>query len=219
MATQTAQGQDFDTEMKKTELGDYIIKNKGLVIGLTIIIIGVILGLGIYKNVLRKNNIHAAEKLYSFEIGDLKNFEAGNLTAKELTSNYSILASDLKTTDAYVSMSIIVFDKLYTKGHFSEALNVVEGLEAKNTHQAFFLDMRKAAAFEEVGQVDKAIAKLNAIVSGQDKMMEGKIYLDLGRLYLKNNNKEMAKKSFKHVQTLNTQKVYKSLASYYLESL
>ena len=85
--------------------------------------------------------------------------------------------------------------------HLNEALEILtigQNL-AKNEYAEYFILSRLAVVYEDLGQDQKAIETLEKMNSKSFKIFEGKNYLDLGRLYLKQGNKEKAKASFTYV--------------------
>ena len=85
--------------------------------------------------------------------------------------------------------------------HLNEALEVLTlgQKAAKNDYAEYFILSRLAVVYEDLGQDQNAIDTLTKMNSKSLKIFEGKNYLDLGRLYLKQGNKEKAKASFTYV--------------------
>ena len=66
MSTQTAEGTQFDSELKKTELGNVISDNKGLFAALLVVIFAGAIGFGFYQKSLEKKNEEASKAFYLF---------------------------------------------------------------------------------------------------------------------------------------------------------
>jgi tetratricopeptide (TPR) repeat protein len=217
--SQTVASTDFNTEMKQTELGDFIVKNKAFVFVIVFIIIAGIGSYGATRFMAKQKNDEAAAVVHTFKVNELAAFQTGKMSATDVVSKYSSKMAEYKSTSPYLTGALALFDALAEKSNFNEAYGIIVELKADNVYQQFFLDMRKAFAQEELGKTDEAIKTLNTLATSELKVLEGKIYLDLGRLYMLKNNKEMAKKSFEYVQKVNTQKIFKTMATQYLLGL
>lgn len=222
MTTKTAESQNFETELKSTELGDFLLKYKVVAVILILAILVGIVASGVISHQNKKNEQATADALYSFEETSLKDFQAGKIDANKLVDQLNAVKAIHNSPNAVLTTSLFVFDALIsknTKESNTQALNVVKDLSASNNNQKFLINPRLAVGFELNGDLDGAIKTLEELVATGLKINEGKTYIDLGRLYLAKGNKEMAKKSFEYVKTVNTESVFKSLADYYLGTL
>lgn len=222
MTTKTAESQNFETELKSTELGDFILRYKTIAILLIFAILAGIVAGGVISHLNKKKEQATADALYLFEESALKDFQADKLTSAKLVEELNTIKAKFNSPNALMTTSLFVFDALVskdTKEAKADALNVVKDLESQNNYQKFLINPRLALAYELNGNNDAAIKALEELVATGLKINEGKIYIDLGRLYMAKGNKEMAKKSFDYVKTINTESVFKSLADFYLGSL
>lgn len=222
MTTKTAESQNFETELKSTELGDFILRYKTIAILLILAILAGIVAGGVISHLNKKKEQATADALYLFEESALKDFQADKLTSAKLVEELNTIKAKFNSPNALMTTSLFVFDALVskdTKEAKADALNVVKDLESQNNYQKFLINPRLALAYELNGNNDAAIKALEELVATGLKVNEGKIYIDLGRLYMVKGNKEMAKKSFDYVKTINTESVFKSLADFYLGSL
>jgi predicted negative regulator of RcsB-dependent stress response len=219
MATDTVNGQGFESELNKTELGSFLSNNKGLIVALVVGVLVGVLGYGAYSSMKEKGEKNAANAFHAFETASLEKFKAGTLSADKIVEDFKAVSNEHASTNAQFSSALNSFDALFAKKDFKQANEVLAGITAKNNYQTFLLSLRKAAVLEETGDVDAAIAELNLINAANLKVMEGKVYLDLGRLYLKKGNKAEAKKNFEMVAKVKAQNIFKSLAQYYLQQL
>lgn len=113
-------------------------------------------------------------------------------------------------------------DALVANSHFTEARSVLAIGEkiASDDYSKYFILSRQAVVFEDMGEDKLAIETLEKMTSQSTKIFEGKTYLDLGRLYLKTNDKEKAKKSFTHVIEKNKDEAeFVKLAQLYMAKL
>ncbi|EQC46114.1 tetratricopeptide repeat protein [Bacteriovorax sp. Seq25_V] len=219
MTTKTADSQNFETELKTTELGEFIIKNKAIMVIIIVLVILGILGAGVFHAMDLKNEAKAANSYHAYEVSSLKDFTDSKIDADALVAAFETVSKENTAHNATFTSALLTFDALTAKGNDAQALKIIKDITAKNSFQAILLNTRQAVALEKSGDIDGAIKKLEALQTLDVKVQEGKNYIDLGRLYLKKGNNDMAKKSFEFVKTLNTESVFKSLADHYLQTL
>lgn len=219
MSTQTAEGTQFDSELKKTELGNVISDNKGLFAALLVVIFAGAIGFGFYQKSLEKKNEEASKAFYLFSSDKLEKFKKGEVKAEEVVSSFKSTMSKYSSSKSYIGSALIVFDAVNEKAGSEEVYSLLDGLTGQNIYQIYALSMRKAAALENMKKYDDAIAALNLINSDQFKSVEGKVNLDLGRLHMLKGSNEQARTHFEKVLKINTQAEFKSLATYYLSKL
>lgn len=219
MSTQTAEGTQFDSELKKTELGNVISDNKGLFAALLVVIFAGAIGFGFYQKSLEKKNEEASKAFYLFSSDKLEKFKKGEVKADEVVSSFKSTMSKYSSSKSYIGSALIVFDAVNAKAGSEEVYSLLDGLTGQNIYQIYALSMRKAAALENMKKYDEAIAALNLINSDQFKSVEGKVNLDLGRLHMLKGSNEQARTHFEKVLKINTQAEFKSLATYYLSKL
>lgn len=219
MSTQTAEGTQFDSELKKTELGNVISDNKGLFAALLVVIFAGAIGFGFYQKSLEKKNEEASKAFYLFSSDKLEKFKKGEVKADEVVSSFKSTMSKYSSSKSYIGSALIVFDAVNAKAGSEEVYSLLDGLTGQNIYQIYALSMRKAAALENMKKYDEAIAALNLINSDQFKSVEGKVNLDLGRLHMLKGSNEQARTHFDKVLKINTQAEFKSLATYYLSKL
>lgn len=219
MSTQTAEGTQFDSELKKTELGNVISDNKGLFAALLVVIFAGAIGFGFYQKSLEKKNEEASKAFYLFSSDKLEKFKKGEVKADEVVSSFKSTMSKYSSSKSYIGSALIVFDAVNAKAGSEEVYSLLDGLTGQNIYQIYALSMRKAAALENMKKYDEAIAALNLINSDQFKSVEGKVNLDLGRLHMLKGSNEQARTHLDKVLKINTQAEFKSLATYYLSKL
>tara|TARA_Y100000296_G_C5043612_1_gene191154 strand:- start:8 stop:670 length:663 start_codon:yes stop_codon:yes gene_type:complete len=219
MSTQTAEGTQIDSELKKTELGNVISDNKGLFAALLVVIFAGAIGFGFYQKSLEKKNEEASKAFYLFSSDKLEKFKKGEVKADEVVSSFKSTMSKYSSSKSYIGSALIVFDAVNAKAESEEVYSLLDGLTGQNIYQIYALSMRKAAALENMKKYDEAIAALNLINSDQFKSVEGKVNLDLGRLHMLKGSNEQARTHFDKVLKINTQAEFKSLATYYLSKL
>ncbi|AYF44737.1 MULTISPECIES: tetratricopeptide repeat protein [Halobacteriovorax] len=219
MTTQVAPNEGLNSELNSTELGAFIAKNKALVIGLILLIIGATAGYGIFSYVKNQQNEKAAQTLYSFETGSLEKFKKGEIDSAAMVSELKTILGEFGDSSAAISTTLLAVDHLTNKGQNQEAFEIISLISASNSLQSYFINVRKAVIQQDLKDYDGAIATLKELKSNDRALSMGRIELELGRSYLAKGDTASAKGHFERVLTLTTENVYKSLAKYHLNTI
>lgn len=224
MSTSSTQNRDINQIFNDSHSDSFLGQNKALIIGVIAIIILGVLGYGITTTLKHRSNTEANAKIFAYETGALKTL---NAEKNEVNAQSVIVAfRDLhKVNGNYFGMLPVTLetaDALIAAKKYTEALEVLEVGEkvADSSYGTFFVLSRMAVVYEDMNQNDKAIETLQKMTSNKAKVFEGKIYLDLGRLYLKKGDKDNAKKQFTYVvEKANSDSEFVKLAQIYLSQI
>ncbi len=211
----------LSTALNSTEMGSFISRHLALVVGLVILLVLGIFGYGLYSyQASQKNQVHA-ETLYRFQQAEMAAFTAGETSVAEFMEKLKGIQMEVGSFDGLASTVIQVSDELLKRGQWEEALVAIQMISKhkSNPYLHFFIATREAAALEDLGRYQDAVVVLEGLRSSPVKLMEDKLYLDLGRLYLKLDDKEKARLSFEHVSTTMAQSEFATLAKLYLQEL
>jgi len=180
--------------------GKWIETNRNaLLLGVLAIVLAVLVG-GYFLGQKSKSQESYNAKIYTFEKSKLVDFQKD--------AKADVLVAGVKSLKAEVGNYIGLFpiilksaDALIEKGNKQEALEVLLiGKDlTSNDYAKYFVNSRLAVIYEDLGKNQESIDTLNTMNKSGVVVFEGKNYLDLGRLYLKLNDKEKAKASFQYV--------------------
>jgi predicted negative regulator of RcsB-dependent stress response len=210
---------EIDQLLNETDLGRFMAQNKVIIISLiTLIIVGTF-GYGLYYSNKSQSNDLASDKAYQFRENNFKKFEKKEIKANEIFKNFMIISSDIASFDGASTLFLEVGDLLYQEGLKDESRQIFEkGLSSfTNPKTAYFFRVRLASVYEDLNDNDKAMSTLENVLKSPGRYLEEKVYLDLGRLYLKKNNWEKAKASFEYVLEKGKEEEFKKMARIYLE--
>lgn len=221
MSTTSNETRAINQIFNDSEGSSFVAKNKAAVIALLLVIILAVIGYGVFSTFNHKSNTEANARIFTYESGPLKTLVT---TSNDVNAASAVVAfKDLhKANGNYFGMLPVTLetaDALINAKKYTEALEVLEvGLKvADSSYGTFFVLSRMAVAYEDLNQNDKAIEVLQKMTSNKAKVFEGKIYLDLGRLYLKMGDKENARKQLTHVvEKANSDSEFVKLAQIYL---
>ena len=155
-----------------------------------------------YWNHLRKEKQNTdANSLYNFEHNDFASLKKGKEDLSIFLRSFEDIYVRHKNHGRAVALGLEISDHLRSIQKNDEALRVLKTIERNGLGklQHYLLNIRMAALQEEKGLIDEAIASLEELVKSSALLLEEKIYLDLGRLYINKNHKEKASTYFQHV--------------------
>ena len=222
-----AQGQvanrTVDEIMNDDAMSTLLMKYKWPVAVVILLLVGSVLGYGIFSQSRDKKNDANNQLIYRFKEDALGAFQAGKVDAKTLNEKLQELMQKTGDYKGTAAIMIQTADLLTDKGQLAEAKSILEKAKASNASPSSYLNylisIRLAAVYEDLDQTNDAIQLLESINQGPLKLMEGKSYLDLGRLYLKAGNKDKAKANLQHVVEKFKENNFDKMAQLYLEEL
>jgi predicted negative regulator of RcsB-dependent stress response len=220
MATTPTTHNPVDDVLNETELGSFIAKNKGLIIGLVVLVIAGVFAWGGYNTFTTNKNDELSSIVFNFKNENFKNLTEKKMSPKDFTAAYLTMSAEVKDFSGLVPFALLASDELFKQEAIESSLNVLKTVENhSNPFMVYFVHSRMAVAHEDLSQVDLAITDLEKIVKSNVKVMESKTYLDLGRLYLKKGDKVKAKSNFQFVIDNLGQAEFVKLARLYLSDL
>ena len=207
--------------LNSTDMGSFISRHLSLVIALVVLLVVGIFGFGLYSYQASQKNQAHAETLYRFQEAEMVAFTTGQTSVAEFMEKLKGIQMEVGSYEGLASLAIQASDELLKRGQWEEALVAIQMISKhkSNPYMHFFIATREAAALEDLGRYQDAVVVLEGLRSSSVKVMEDKLYLDLGRLYLKLDEKEKARLSFEHVSTTMAQSEFATLAKLYLQEL
>lgn len=220
MTTQTP-NRTLDQIQSETDFSQLISKNKVLISAMVGVIVLAVVGVGIFSSFKKSSETQANAQIFDFTEKSLKEFSAGKLDANATVAAFKALKQKTGSIAGVVGVGAELSDELVKQNKLDlalEVLNMMSDIE-KNYYAAFFVSSRKAVVQEDLGKIDDAIATLEGMLNMKLKVFEGKIYLDLGRLYSSKGNSEKAKASFKWVVDNEKEPEFVKVAKLYLDGM
>jgi predicted negative regulator of RcsB-dependent stress response len=197
-----------------TGLEKYVQKYRIQVIVGILVILAAPIGYGVYNNLKGKKNAEYADKVFSFSKKELKELKEGTLKPSEFINHFSILLKDISYNNSGLLVLLEAAEVMIEKNDLVSAKELLELGKSNFTsdYEKTLIGLRLSTVYEDLGEVDKAIELLEDLASSKVKILEGKVNLDLGRLYRKVNNPVKAKEKFQYVLNNFDEEVYKKLA-------
>lgn len=189
-------------------------KYRGFVIGGILVLLAIPITYGVYNNIREKKHAEYGNSTYSFSQKELKDLKEGKIKPSDFINSFSNHLKETSYFDGNLPILLEAAEVLMGKNELSAAKEILE-LGQNNYSNVFaknLIGLRLSVVYEDLGENDKAISILEEMVNSKTKVLEGKIYLDLGRLYKKVNNPTKAKEKFQYVLNNFDEEVYKKLA-------
>lgn len=199
--TTTAANRNIKEILDSGDISGLVQKNKRLLILVFILITVAVVGYGLYSQVSEQSKAEYNTEIFKFEQSDLKKYTETGADAKSTVESFKKLHSKVKTYPGLFPVTVKLSDALVTHKNLEDAIEVLKigSAISSNEYNNYFILSRLAVVYEDMNQDQKAIETLEKLSTANFKVFEGKIYLDLGRLYLKTGNKDKAKVSFQYV--------------------
>jgi predicted negative regulator of RcsB-dependent stress response len=223
--TTTSANGEMNSMLSESNVQGMANNNKTTIFVVLGIIVAAVIAFGLFKTFSDKSKTEFNAKIYAFETTVLKDYTAKPTdpnAAATLENGIKNLHTEMGEYLGLLPLIIKSSDALVANSHFNEARTLLTMGEkiASDDYAKFFILSRQAVVYEDVGEDKLAIETLEKMTSHSVKIFEGKTYLDLGRLYLKANNKEKAKQSFTHVVEKNKDDAeFVKLAQLYLAKM
>lgn len=211
----------LEEQLHETALGGWISENKGAAISVIAIILSSVLGYGGWLIHQSNKAEAAAEAVYAFEQQVLEPFMGQEKSGDEVVNRWRELSSEHRGQKALYPVLLFISDELIRRGELEGAHELLlEGSELfRGDFVQYFVGMRLAVVQEDLGYISQAIKTLEKLEQSPLALMDSKVYLDLGRLYMREGEYQKARMSFEYVTQHMAQDEFASLARVYLAEL
>lgn len=213
----------IDNILNETEIGSFIAKNKTLFVVLVTLVVLSVIGYGLYNQQLNKKHDEYGSLIFQFEDKNMKKF----IEDKEFRPSFLVelksLYEKIDNFSGAFPLSLTVIDELINQKDYQASMDVVQlvkrGSISKIPYANYLLSIREAAIYEDLGQLDKAAVVYEELLKSSQKVLENKIYLDLGRIYFALGNTEKAKMNLQYVIDNANGDDFKKIANLYLSQI
>jgi predicted negative regulator of RcsB-dependent stress response len=208
--------------LNSTEFGSFIARHLNIVVTLLVLVVVGIFGYGIFRYQQERKFEAHAQTLFQFESTELKALSNNEASVTEFMSKLRGIQDEV---GSYVGLTPLVLqasDELSNRGQWDEALEALKMVSQhkRNPYIHIFIAHREARAYEDLGKYREAIGVLEGLRSNSVKLLEDKLYLDLGRLYKRVGDTEKARLSFEYILKLPmAQEEFATMARLFLSEL
>lgn len=211
----------IEEQLSQTAFGAWIYANLTLVVTLLVLIVVGGAGFGGWTLYQENLNKTASRAVYEFEKETLSPFMSEDISIEEVLNSWDDLHQSFIGRKPLLPVLLFITDELIERGENQQAYNILsEGINNfRGEYAEYFLLMRMAVVQEDLEMFDKAIKSLERLERSSLNLLGEKVYLDLGRLYMQQNQLSKARVSFEHVVNNMGQDEFVKLARIYLSML
>ncbi len=203
------------------ETEKFFQKNRTQVIVLLCSLLVIPIIYGIYRSIKANNNSKYSDQVFIFSKTELKQLKEKTLNPNDFIQKFTGLLDQTSSFNGNFAIMMEAASDMVEKNELKEAQEILEIGRKHFTgdYEKVLMGFQLAAVLEDLSQNEKAIELLEEMTNSKVKVLEGKIHLDLGRLYKKVNNPAKAKEKFQYVLNNFDEEVYKKLAQINLQSM
>ncbi len=211
--------QTLDQTLNKTDFGHMINENKVGILIAGAVLVAAIIGFSLYSTQSEKAYQKSLSEAYVFEQDVLNAFNQDKINADEFIKKIKELPANVKGTNAIVPALFVSLDKLVKDGKQKEAIEILENWKANyssGTFMSYFMGLKLAPLYEDNQMYDKAIDLLQSMIASKVEVVKARLYLNLGRIYLKKGDKSKAEENFNFIITNYKDSEFAKTATLYL---
>ncbi|HLE10412.1 MAG: hypothetical protein A2504_15865 [Bdellovibrionales bacterium RIFOXYD12_FULL_39_22] len=194
---------ELDVVARETGLGEFIVKYRVAFITFVGLLMLSVVGYGLYSKYKASVASEMDKIIFDYTKSSLQDFKDGKSDADKLVGSFNALQEKIKNYDGGIAITAETADLLVEKNNLDQALLIAkrghEKYAKNNAYTNYFLSVRLAAIYEDLGKTAEAISLLEGLQTSAVKLLESKTYLDLGRLYYNIGNMEKAKVNLEYL--------------------
>lgn len=227
----------LEQTLERTDFGHFINENKKIVLIIAGCIIAAVLGYSIFNYQSQKATQERLAELFEVSAkvdkllappedptaktnpNQISMEKLSEQKAQEALKLVDELPAHLAKLPAAVPMVLKVVNEIERA---ELGIDMIPTLEKYIKHFSpkeriyLFPALKLATLYENAGNTDAAISILEKLVAAGNKVMEAKIYLDLGRLYLQKDQSDKARANFEYITKNYANTEFSKLADLYL---
>jgi predicted negative regulator of RcsB-dependent stress response len=217
-ATQT---QTLEETLNKTDLGHLLYEHRKSVFFVILAILLGVLSWVVWKETKVNSAMSVATEVFEFQNKVWGEAKVDKLTPGDLVSAFKKLESNVQASPMMVPVALEMGKFLFDKGSLEEASSILSLMEGKLTHpvSAFFIGTQLAVIYEKQAKFSESAKVLENLLKNKEMMMKSKVALDLGRMYLLQNEKGKAQTQFDYIISNFPNDEYAKLAKLYLSQM
>lgn len=214
--------QTLDQTLEKTDLGHLINENKKLIMIILAVVVALIVGFSIYNHQAKKTYNENLGQVFAFQKDVIDQFNTKKITDVEFIEKVKAMPSNLTGQPTLVPGLFTSLNTLVANGKTVEVISILETWVAKfstASYMYYFIGLKLAPLYEDTTQHDKAINILQSLIASKVDVIKSRLYLDMGRVYLKKDEKVKAKENFEFITKNFKDTEMSKIAKLYLQGL
>ncbi|HXH74229.1 MAG TPA: tetratricopeptide repeat protein [Bacteriovoracaceae bacterium] len=197
-ATQTS---TLEQSLNKTDFGHVLYEYRKLFLGALLAILVGVTGWVLWNESKKSSALNDSVKVFEFQTTVWKDAQAGKIPPADLVKSFNDLDKAVQTAPVMLPVALEMGKFLFEKEAYAEADSVLSKVEGnvKNPVGSFFVGLQRSVVQEKMGNIDGAIASLEALAKNKEVLMPAKISVDLARLYIAKGDKGKAQTQLDYV--------------------
>lgn len=217
--SEAVETQTLEQTLNKTDFGHLVYEYRKVFVGFVVAILVGVAGYVLWKQAKQSTALKRSVEVFEFQSKTWADAKAGKVTPEQLVKTFEGLDQEVLAAPVMLPVALEMSKFLFDKGLLKEAMAVLSKVKADQPLATFFVNTQKAVIAEKAGNVDEAIAALEALASDKDGLMPARVSVELGRLYLGKGDKGRAQTQFDHVLNTYPNDEAAKLAKLYLAQL
>lgn len=214
--------QTLDQTLERTDLGHVINENKKPILLAGLLILIAIVVYSIYSHQAQKSYDENLGQVYAFQKDVIDQYNAKKIKDVEFIEKIKAMPSHLTGQPTLVPALFTSLNTLVENGKTAEVITILESWANHfntSSYMYYFIGLKIAPLYEDSTQYDKAIDVLQNLIASKVDVVKSRLYLDLGRIYLKKGDKVKAKENFDYIIENFKDTETAKLANLYLQGL
>lgn len=195
--------EEIEQDVKKTTLGQWLLKNTQVVAISLITITVLAVGSVWFVSYQKSKKVDSASLAFDFSQTTMKNFDDKTATADDVVTQYKELAGKIEHKASLIPLSLELSSKLaeQTKkaDHSITILEKTLDTAGSNTTGVELIRVQLASLYEDNSNTPKSIETLENLKKNAPDYLGAYTYFNLGRLYKTQGNSSKAKEHLDHV--------------------
>lgn len=218
----------LEQTLEKTDLGQVINENKKSILIAGLVVVVLIIAYSIYNYQSKKSYQDNLSQVYAFQVDTVDKYikakadDKGAMSDADFITKMTALPAHIKGQPTLIPSLFEAIDKLNKNNKTKEAISILEGWVDqfnKSSYNFFFVAMKLAPMYENAGQLDKASALTQKLISSSIKVSKAQNYLNLGRIQMLQGDNVKAKESFDFIIKNHGNTQAAKLAKLYLQQI
>lgn len=199
--SEATQPSTLEQSLNKTDFGHTIYEYRKILLALMIAVLVGVTGWVLWNESKKSDALTNSVKVFEFQTKVWADAQAGKIKPEDLAKSFNDLDNDVQTSPVMMPLALEMSKFLYEKNALAEAESVLAKIDGKITHPmgAFFIGMQRSVILEKMGNLDGAIASLEALAKNKDALMPAKVSVELARLFIAKGDKNKAQTQLDYV--------------------
>lgn len=195
-------GAQIDETLNKTEFGHVINDNKKPILILSAVVVIFIVAFSVFRYQSNQAQAQKLDSAFDIQQQAITPYLEGKIEADKAIEELKGIDQSMVGASSLAPGVLEVADKLVEDGKEDASIELLErwlGEFDSSSYLYYFTGIRLAPLYENQGEPKKAISVYEKLVSSSKGVLEPRMYLELGRLYIGEGDTTKAKSFLTHI--------------------